>query len=209
MTATIVPARRGRAFELARGDALRVINTHGSQVVDTWALSSADPREHLSMEHTRAVLQSLRLRVGDALQSSERRPMLTLVEDTSPGVHDTLIAACDVERYRQLGFEGHHDNCHDNFETALRELGREVRAVPAPLNLFENVGWTDDGELSFVAPVSSPGDAVTLRAEMDLIVILSACPQDMIPVNGPLQRPSDVAVEVLPAAASAASTVRP
>ena len=192
-----VPARQGRAFQLEKGDALRVINTHGNQVVDAWAVSRDDWREHLSMVHTRTVLQSLRLRAGDALQSNLRRPMLTLAEDTSPGVHDTLIAACDAERYRQLGHVGHHDNCQDNYLNALREAGHRAESVPAPLNLFMHVPWTENGDLSFEAPVSAPGDTVVLRAEIDAVVVLSACPQDMVPVNGALQQPTDVDVEIL------------
>jgi uncharacterized protein YcgI (DUF1989 family) len=192
-----VPAGRGRAFQLDRGDAIRVVNTHGKQVVDTWAISRDDGREHLSMAHTRAVLQSLRPGAGDALQSNLRNPMLTLAEDTSPGVHDMLIRACDAERYRQLGYVGHHDNCRDNYLDALREAGHRAESVPAPLNLFMNVPWRENGDLSFEAPVSAPGDAVVLRAEIDVVVVLSACPQDMVPVNGALQQPTDVDVEIL------------
>jgi uncharacterized protein YcgI (DUF1989 family) len=194
---------------LDRGDTIRVVNPHGTQVVDTWAVARADVSEHLSMEHTRAVLLSLRPRVGDALQSSARRPMLTIVEDTSPGVHDTLVAACDAERYRQLGHVGHHDNCHDNYVQALGELGYDADAVPAPLNLFMNVPWDEEGGLAFAAPVCAPGDAVVLRAEMDVIVVLSACPQDLIPVNGSLQRPTHVDVELATGAGADAPDMVP
>ena len=197
MTTTIVPARRGRAFELACGDALRIVNTHGSQVVDTWAVSSAGTGEHLSMEHTRSVLSSLRPRVGDALQSSERRPMLTIVEDTSPGVHDTLIAACDAERYRQLGHDGPHASCGDNFQAALAAAGLPAVPVPAPLNLFMAIPWAPDGGLEFRPSPARPGDRVTLAALTDVVVVLSACPMDIKPINGPGRAPVDVAFEVI------------
>lgn len=187
-----IPARRGRAVRVARGAAIEVINTHGTQVVDFWALCPSDASEHLSMEHTRTAIGRLIPRVGDTLVSNRRRPLLTVVADTSPGIHDTLIASCDSERYRQLGVEGRHDSCHDNFEAALRDLGLPSRPLPAPLNLFMNVPWSQDGSLRFEPPVSRPGDLVRFRAETDLVVIMSACPQDLTPVNGAAQCPVEV-----------------
>ncbi|MCP2257159.1 hypothetical protein LX15_000844 [Streptoalloteichus tenebrarius] len=189
----VVPARSGRAVRLAAGAVLDVITPTGDQVVDTWALCPPDLDEHLSMEHTRTALGRLSARPGDALVSNRRRPLLTLLEDTSPGVHDTLIAACDAERYRLLGCVGHHDNCHDNFHRALREIDlAPPSALPAPLNLFMNVPWSQDGELSFEAPPARPGDHVRFRAEVDLVVVLSACPQDVLPVNGRQLTPTEV-----------------
>jgi uncharacterized protein YcgI (DUF1989 family) len=201
----VVPARTGRAFRVRRGAAVRIVNIHGSQVVDTWALRLPDLDEQLSMEHTRAVLQRLSPLVGDTLQSNARRPLLTLLADSSPGVHDTLIAACDPARYRQLGHAGSHENCHENFRTALEVLGYEVDQVPAPLNLFMNVRVSADGALSFEPPVSAPGDHVILRAEADLLLVVSACPQDLVPVNGELNRPREIEVEIIDAPSAAAS----
>lgn len=195
----IIPARRGRAVRVPRGATVEIINPAGSQVVDTWALCSSDLAEHLSMEHTRTSLGRMIPHVGDSLFSSTRRPLLTLVADTSPGIHDTLIASCDAERYRMLGHVGYHDNCHDNFIAALAELGLTAPPVPAPLNLFMNVPWSPDGSLRFEEPRSRPGDLVRLRAETDLIVVMSACPQDLVPVNGRDQRPSEAHFRLLAA----------
>jgi len=194
---TIIPARSGRATHVAHGSAIDVINTHGTQVVDFWALCPQDLREHLSMEHTRTAIGRLIPRVGDTLVSNRRRPLLTVMTDTSPGVHDTLIASCDPERYRQLGVAGWHDNCQHNFETALTDLGLTPPPLPAPFNLFMNVPWTPDGSLRFAPPASGPGDLVRFRAETDLVVIMSACPQDLTPVNGAAQCPVDVHFRVL------------
>ena len=196
---TIISARRGRAVRLAAGAEIEVINTSGTQVVDTWALCPPDLAERLSMEHTRAVHRRLMPRVGDALYSSERRPLLTITADTSPGIHDTLIASCDAERYRMLGHVGYHGNCHDNFLAALDELGLPATAVPAPLNLFMNIPWEPDGALRFEAPTSRPGDLVRMRAETDLVVVMSACPQDLVPVNGLEHRPTEIGFRVIPA----------
>jgi uncharacterized protein YcgI (DUF1989 family) len=186
-----IPARRGKAAHVAAGQTVRVVNTHGAQVVDTWAFSRADPGEFMSMEHSRASMLRLRPRVGDALVSNRRRPMLTLTEDTAGGVHDTLIAACDRWRYEGLGCTGHHDNCADNLAAALAELGLAAPETPSPLNLFMNIPWTADGTVAFDPPVSTPGCFVSLSAEMDLVIAFSACPQDILPINGVARRPTE------------------
>jgi len=191
-----VPARRGKAIRISAGSLVRVINTHGKQVVDTWALNARDSGEHMSMEHTRAYLRKLSPRRGDALVTNHRRPILSLEEDTTPGVHDTLIAACDRYRYEQLGVVGHHDNCADNFAAALRELGTAIIATPAPLNLFMNIPVATDGGVEFRAPVSEAGQFVGLRVHMDAILVFSACPQDLLPVNGEHMKPAEIHLAV-------------
>lgn len=190
-----IPARRGASTYVSRGASVRVINTHGKQVVDTWAFNAVDPNEHLSMEHSRASLLRILPKVGDTLVSNRRNAMLSIVEDTTPGIHDMLIAACDEHRYRQLGAIGHHDSCTDNLRDELAKLGFSGRGTPSPLNLFMNVPVHPDGRLSFEPPVSDAGQYITLRAEMDLIVVFSACPQDMVPVND--MRPMDASFIVI------------
>src|SRR5882724_7510899 len=185
-----IPARRGKAAIVAAGQVVTVINTHGEQVVDTWAFNRADLGEFMSNEHTRA--HSLRLipRPGDILRTNRRRPIMTLLEDTSGGVHDTLIAACDKHRYAFLGVEGYHDNCTDNLFAGMNEIGLVPPEVPSPLNLFMNIPWSGDGVLSFEAPpLPWPGGYVRLRAEMDLVIAFSACPQDILPINGKAGKP--------------------
>src|SRR5207253_5995200 len=98
-----IPARRGKAAFVSAGQTVTVINTHGEQVVDTWAFSRADLGEFMSNEHTRAHSLHLVPRPGDVLRTNRRRPIMTLIEDTSGGIHDTLIAACDRHRYAFLG----------------------------------------------------------------------------------------------------------
>ena len=191
-----IPARQGKAARVAEGQSVTVVNTHGQQVVDTWAFAADDTSEHLSMEATRATILKLCPGVGDILYSNNRRAMLTLVEDTSPGIHDTLLAACDNYRYGLLGCTDYHDNCTDNLHAALAELDVAAPRTPAPLNLFMNIPWTDAGALSFEAPTSRPGDYVTLRAEMDLVVAFSACPQNILPINGELKAPVEAHFKV-------------
>ena len=193
---TVLRAREGIALPLRAGERLRITNLHGGQVVDTWALARTDLREYLSMQHTRTSLGKLVPAAGDHLYSSSRRPLLTLVDDTSPGAHDTLIAACDRERYRQLGATGHHANCADNFRRALSVRGIQPDHVPSPLNLFMHIAWREDGGLEFLASPARAGDYVTLEAVTDVTVVLSACPMDLNPINA--GGPQDVGIEVLP-----------
>src|SRR3989337_1465150 len=98
-----IPARRGKATHLRCGQSIRIVNTHGSQVVDTWAFTAGMMTEFMSMEHTRATLTKMIPQAGDGLYTTRRRKILTMTEDTSRGDHDTLMAACDSERYMLLG----------------------------------------------------------------------------------------------------------
>jgi uncharacterized protein YcgI (DUF1989 family) len=179
-----IPARRGKAARLARGQSVKIVNTFGQQVVDTWAFNAASLGEFMSMEHTRIAINRIIPAVCDTLVTNRRRPILTLVEDNSGGIHDTLVAACDRWRYELLGCVGYHDNCTDNLAAALAELGLEPPEVPAPLNLFMNIPVIDGNRIEVRPPVSTPGSYVILRAEMDCVVVVSACPQDIVPVNG-------------------------
>ena len=181
---TTIPARRGKAAFLAQGQSVRVINTHGQQVIDTWAFARRDLTEFMSMEHSRTGFARIMPQVGQSMVTNRRRPILTLVEDTSGGVHDTLLAACDRYRYELLGCEDYHDNCTDNLAAALAALGLTPPETPSPWNLFMNIPVGADGAVSFEPPVSRPGDHLTLRADLDCVIAFSACPQDMVPING-------------------------
>ena len=92
--------------------------------------------------------------------------------------------ACDRYRYELLGCTEYHDNCTDNLTAALAGLGLTPPETPSPWNLFMNIPVGPDGDLSFEPPVSGPGDYVLLRAEMGCVVAFSACPQDIVPING-------------------------
>lgn len=193
----VVPARQGRAARLLAGQFVKVINTHGTQVGDAWAFDAENPYEFMSWEHGRGALNRIVPRVGDPLVTNRRRPILTLVEDTSPGIHDTLMAACDLYRYHTLGCSGYHDNCSDNLRLAMAAIGAVAPEIPQPLNLWMNIPIKADLGVEWLAPVSKAGDYVVLRAERDCIFVLSACPQDILPINGNDCVPVDLAFEVL------------
>ncbi|MDH3667820.1 MAG: urea carboxylase-associated family protein [Paracoccaceae bacterium] len=193
----ILPARYGKAIHLAAGRSLEIVNLHGTQAIDTWAFNSAGPTEFLSLEHTRSRLSRVIPRVGDGLFTTRRNVILTMTGDTSPGIHDTLLCACSPELYGELGCEPSHRSCEVNLHEALSEIGLTAPCTPAPLNLFMNVGVGTNSEVIRDVPKSKPGDAVTLRAEMDAVVVLSACPQDVTPINGADCTPRDVGYRVV------------
>jgi uncharacterized protein len=180
-----IPARAGRAHRLTKGESVKVINTHGNQVVDFWAFNANDMREYMGMEHCRAFWTRLVPITGDSMITNRRRPILTLTEDTSPGRHDTIIAPCDNERYGLLGCTAYHDNCRDNLHAGLAALGITLPGGFAPdsLNLFMNIPWQMDGSVEFANCLCKPGDYTVFRAEMDCVVAFSACPQDILPIN--------------------------
>lgn len=191
-----IPARQGAAVPLGRGRSLRVVNTRGGQVVDLWAFVEGET-EHMSMPHSVVTLGSIKPAPGDVLVSELRRPVLRLVEDRSPGTHCMLFAACDRARYALLGVAGHHDNCADNLRKAIAPHRIALAYVPTPLNLFMNTKFSEHRFMTVEAPEAAPGDSVTFRAERDCIVVMSACPQDLLPVNAHGCTPQPVAYAVL------------
>ncbi len=192
-----LPARRGRAVRLLAGQAIRIVNTHGTQVVDTWCFSAEDLTEFMSNEHMRPTLGRIWPQQGDELVTNRRRPILHFEEDTSPGRHDTLMAACDDYRYGLLGCTEYHDNCTDNLYAGMRQIGLVPPECPSPLNLWMNIPVDAGGNTSWGEPLSKPGDHVILRARMDCIVAMSACPQDILPINGAARRPTEAHFQLL------------
>ncbi|WP_350275102.1 urea carboxylase-associated family protein [Kribbella sp. HUAS MG21] len=191
---TLVPARTGRAVRVGRGSLVRVVDVEGQQVGDLFAYvldPSGVTGEHLSASHTRTATSRLFPAIGEAFVTNRRRPILTLVEDTSPGRHDLLIAACDDARYAALGVPD-HPSCARNLRTAL---GVDVDVVPQPVNVFMQVPVSADDTLDWLPATTAPGDSITFRAELDCVVVVSACPQDLTVING--NGPTDLAIDVL------------
>jgi uncharacterized protein len=176
------------------GQFARIANIHGNQVVDTWALSESDPFEVSSMDHTRSVNSNIFFTEGMSVQSSRRRSMLTMVADSAGVRHDTLLCPCSKELYQELGCAEYHRSCTDNFHEALAQANGVLGFTPASLNLFMNVPVGPDGTVDRVPPATAAGDYVVVRADMDLVLVLSACPQDITPINGASRAPKDVAV---------------
>ncbi|KAA0080498.1 urea carboxylase-associated family protein [Mycolicibacterium sp. P9-64] len=188
-----VSAGTGRAVVVRRGARVRVIDVEGGQVGDLFAFAAGDAGEHLSASHTRTSTGKLFPAIGEQFVTTLRRPILTLVDDTSPGAHDMLIAACDPARYRALGVE-EHASCADNLQSALAPLRMSVDVIPQPVNVFMDIPVGANGDLSWLPATSRPGDAVTFTAEMDCVVVVSACPMDLNAING--ARPTQLAIEI-------------
>ncbi len=190
---TDVPARQGRAVRLRTGQSATVVDQAGGQVADVWAFVDGDPREHVSAEHTRVAVGRLFPEVGQDFVSNRRRPVLTLEEDRSPGLHDLLVAACSPERYVELGVSGWHASCEENLLQAMAGLGYDDVRVPSPVNLFMNTPFLPDGEVQWLPAQSTAGDAVVLRARLHCVLAVSACPQDVTGIN---VRPGPLRIEV-------------
>jgi uncharacterized protein len=195
----MIPGGAAVAMRIGRGQAVTLINTHGSQVVDAWCLAAADPTECLSVEHTRRMLSRLFVEEGDALYSNRRTALLLLETDTSACRHDMLLACCDPWLYRFYGCAPGHANCRDNFVQALGGCGIPAGQVPNPINFWMNVPVLDNNRIALCAPVSRPGDLIVLRALEDVVVVFSACPMDITPVNGDDRTPRSVAYDIIEA----------
>jgi uncharacterized protein YcgI (DUF1989 family) len=188
----IVAAASGAGLRLRRGEQLRVIDPEGGQSGDLVAFSP-DGKQRLSNGRTFDYGGKIFLSTGDVLWSDRSSPMLTIVED-QVGRHDFLYSPCSIEMYRmQYGVTGYHPNCHDNLCTALRELGVQPEPLTTAFNFFMNVDIVE-GKLSFAPPLSTAGEWVQFRAEMDLAIALSSCPASTCNGGAP---PRPLAYEIL------------
>lgn len=170
-----IPPRSGAALRLARGQVLKVIDPDGMQVSDLVAFAAEDTREALSNGRTFDYEETLRMGVGSRLWSNRSRIMATIVEDTV-GTHDFLLTPCSEATFRHF-YPEHpiHRGCFGNLAEALAPFGIEADAIPCALNVFMNVPVAPDGSLRVDPPVSQPGDFIRLRAEIDLVIGLTAC----------------------------------
>ena len=196
---TIV-AGHGKATRLHAGQSLKLINTHGTQVVDFWAFNAYDLREYMCGEASRVWSMHLWPMAGDVMVTNQRRPIVTLAQGTTPGIHDTIMAACDRQRYGLQGFTDYHRNCQDNMIEGMLELGATPPfAIPGSWNVFMNIPIMEDGYTIDVKPtVCEPGQFIVLRAEMDCFMAFSACPQDVLPIHGEGgAKPRDCHFEIL------------
>ena len=191
---TLIPARTGWSKRLQEGERFAVVDLEGGQAADLWVFSAADPEEYLSAPHTR-VHGRIYPETGWTFVTNERRPILEFVADTSPGAHDSLVAACDPARYRLLGAADGHASCEENLLSELPKHGFEIGHAPQPINVFANFRVTADGGLVLDECVSRPGDAATFQMLMEGVVVLSACPQDIVGFQP--GGPTDMAVDLL------------
>jgi len=181
----IVPARAPWLHRVKAGETLRVVDLEGNQAVDFLLYATADDAERFSAQDTIAAQANIFLRTGSVLLSNEGRPMMTIMA-TSVDYHDMIGGACSCES-NSLRY-GHHTKaqhaCVDNFLEANLRDGRGKRDIVSNVNFFMNVPVEADGTLGIVDGISAPGLTVDLRAEMDVTVVVSNCPQINNPCNG-------------------------
>ena len=181
----IVPARAPWLHRVVRGQTLRIVDLEGNQAVDFLAYAAGDDAERYSAQDTIAAQGNIFLRPGSVLLSNEGRAMLTITA-TNVAWHDTIGGACSCES-NTLRY-GHHTKnqhaCVDNFLDANVRAGRGKRDMVPNINFFMNVPVEADGALGIVDGISAPGLMVDVRAEMDVDVVVSNCPQINNPCNG-------------------------
>jgi uncharacterized protein len=171
-----IAPRSGVAFTMNKGDLLTVIDPRGEQVADLVAYSQTDHREVISSGRTLDYASRLFLTTGDPLYSNRSNVMLTIVED-DVGRHDFLLTPCSKDTFRIIyGDEHPHQGCFGNLAEALKPFGIEPDDIPVAFNCFMHVALDGkSGEISVQPPLSRAGERIVFRAEMDLIIGLTAC----------------------------------
>jgi uncharacterized protein YcgI (DUF1989 family) len=186
----------GTGLVVHRGELLKLIDPTGEQVSDLTSFARDEPREWLSSGRTIDYANTIYLTTGHTLYSNRSRPMWTVVEDTV-GRHDFLLTPCSPETFSII-YEttGHHPSCFENLVRALAPFGIAPDAIPTTFNAFMNVVVQADGELRILPPRSRAGDYLLLRAEMDLVVGVTACSAELS--NNGTFKPIDVEVHAAP-----------
>jgi uncharacterized protein YcgI (DUF1989 family) len=165
----------GTAFELTKGQLLSVIDLEGEQVADLTAFNTSDKAESLSSGRSIDYANRIYLSKGDLLYSNRSRPMFTIVED-DVGRHDFLLTPCSAETFQIIYKNAEaHPSCFNNLAIHLAPFGIAPDSISTTFNIFMNVKIDPDGALKILPPRSKAGDSIVLRAEMDLIVGLTAC----------------------------------
>jgi uncharacterized protein YcgI (DUF1989 family) len=181
MTRYHLAPQTGVGFEMEKGQTLRIIDPEGEQVSDVMAFASsgagrADASEWLSSGRTIDYNNTIYHTTGHVLYSNRSNPMFTILEDRV-GRHDFLLTPCSPETFEMLyeGHEGYHPSCLENLSRSLGPYGIEGDDIPTTFNAFMNVGVSPSGQIAIGPPHSKPGDFLEVRAEMDLVVGVTAC----------------------------------
>ena len=170
-----IPPQSGRAFEMRRGDTLRVTDPCGQQVADLFAFGKGDASCSLSSGRSIDYAGKIFLTTGDVLYANDSRRMFTIVADTV-GRHDFLLTPCSQEMFEILyRHQGHHPSCFENLSRSFAPYGIEPARISTTFNIFMNVRVAADGVVSVEAPTSKAGDFIEMRAEMDMVCALTAC----------------------------------
>ncbi len=187
-----IPPQTGIAFEISAGQFLRIIDPLGEQVADMISFGMPGTGEWLSSGRTIDYANTIYITTGHTLYSNRSRAMWTIIEDTV-GRHDFLLTPCSPETFRIIyNHEGHHPSCFENLSRNLERFGIAPDVIPTTLNLFMNVGIAASGELAILPPRSKSGDQILLRAEMNMVVGVTACSAELS--NNGTFKPIDIEV---------------
>lgn len=179
---TVVPAREARVVAVEAGQILQVVDVEGQQVGDLMGYRPEDPGEYLSPAHTLSCLVKLMPERGDELFSNRRTPLMRILRD-DVGTHDMIVPCCDPQRYARDYDQPDHPSCLGSLERALEEFGSDFAAPgESAWNVFMN-NKHEDGRIVTYEPEHTAGSAIDLEILEDLVVALSACPQDLSPCN--------------------------
>jgi len=195
MNRTIAP-KSAIAFEVRKGQSIRVTDVEGSQVADFVAFRLDDYSERFSQANTRCNNQTIRITTGHVLYSNHSNVMFRIAEDTV-GVHDLLFAPCNWFIYDKVLQVGPRNGCLENLAMALRPYGIPQAAVPDPFNIFMHTHIDEQHRLSIKKPLSKAGDCIVLVAEMDCLVAITSCAEDVSDCNE--RHCTPIQVEVLQA----------
>jgi uncharacterized protein len=172
----VIPPRSGASLKLAKGRTLSVIDPEGEQVSDLIAYNAHDIEEYISSGRSIDYASRIFLTTGDVLYSNRSNPMLTIVRD-EVGRHDFLLTPCSKEMFKIIYKDEHpHHGCQGNLERAMAGYGVKPDRIPIAFNVFMHVDVNSKtGEIKVKPPLSKPGQSTSFRAEMDLIIALTAC----------------------------------
>jgi uncharacterized protein len=178
-----IPPKSGTALTVNRGEILRVTDVEGQQACDFVAFNAHDHYDFFSAGKTRLNAWRVRVSTGDRLYSNQNHVLFTIVGDTV-GVHDLLLPACNSYLYEHFFGVGPREGCLELLQQALHPYGIDPALIPDPFNLFTKTIVSDERDLVICEPASRAGDHIDLRAEVDCIVGLTACPEDLSDCNG-------------------------
>jgi uncharacterized protein len=189
----ILPPRGATAFTIRAGQICRIIDLEGRQVADVVCFGLHDVADKFSPENTQSLNGTLYLTTGHHLYSTKATQLMTLGTDTC-GVHDLIAGSCsEYTNAFRYGVRG-TPNCRSNFERVLNPYGILPAEIPYSFNVFMNVPVSPEGKTAIQEPKSNPGDYLDLRANIDLVVAISNCPQERNPCNAFHLTPLEVLV---------------
>ena len=192
----IVPAREPWSVKMRKGEILRIIDLEGQQAVDFLCYNADDSTDRYNAANTIKLNGNIYLGKDAGIWSVRARKLMTFVEDTC-GSHDTLYGCCSVEIDDVRFGKNNGRGCQDNFETELAKHGLDSKDVVANINLFMYVPVENNGDIAIAPGVSKAGDYVDLRAEIDVLAVLSNCPEALNNAAGGAPTPIRVIVYTL------------